>query len=150
MPFLKKVFEWARETVPNQPLTAGVWAGMKELNDFQLSNSDIITFHNYHDVTSLTNQISTLKKLGRPVICTEWLLRKNGGTVQNFLPIFKKEKVGCYNWGLVSGKTQTIYSWESKKDDPAPKIWFHDLLKKDGTPFDQEEIKLFKKLTDRK
>ena len=149
-PLLKKVFGWAWETAPNQPLTAGVWSGMKESNDFQLSVSDVITFHNYYDVTSLTNQISTLKKLGRPVICTEWLLRKNGGTVQNFLSIFKEENIGCYNWGLVSGKTQTIYSWESKKNDLAPKIWFHDFLKKDGSPFEQEEINLFKKLIDRK
>jgi len=150
LPLLKKVFEWAREAAPTQPLTAGVWSGMKELNDFQLSVSDIITFHNYKNVVNLTNQIATLKKFGRPVICTEWLLRKNGGTVQNFLPIFKKEDVGCYNWGLVSGKTQTIYSWASKKGDPEPDPWFHDLLKKDGSPFDPKEINLFKKLTDRK
>ena len=66
------------------------------------------------------------------------------------LPIFKKEQVGCYNWGLVSGKTQTIYAWGTKKGAPEPEIWFHDLLNKDGTPFDPNEAYLFRKLTNRK
>jgi len=147
---LKKVFEWAREAAPSQPLTAGIWSGIKELNDFQCSESDIITFHNYHAATALTNQIATLKKYDRPLICTEWLNRQRKCIAQDFLPIFKKENIGCYNWGLVSGKTQTIYSWGSKKGDPEPEIWFHDLLKKDGSPFDPEEINLFKKLTNQK
>lgn len=56
-------------------------------------------------------------------------------------------QVGCYNWGLVSGKTQTIYPWGSKKGSPEPNVWAHDLLRRDGTPFDPKEVALFKKLT---
>jgi hypothetical protein len=146
LPFLKKAFQWAREANPTQPLTAGIWFGNKQLNDFQLQASDIVTFHNYSDAKSLSRQIAQLKKHGRPVICTEWLRRPHSN-VQSHLPIFKKENVGCYNWGLVSGKTQTIYPWGSKKGAPEPTIWFHDLLRKDETPFDPEEVAFIRELT---
>ena len=143
LPLLKKAFQWAREANPTQPLTAGIWFGNKQLNDFQLQASDIVTFHNYSDAKSLSRQIARLKKHGRPVICTEWLRRPHSN-VRSHLPIFKKEEVGCYNWGLVSGKTQTIYPWGSKKGATEPEVWFHDLLRKDGTPFDPEEVALIR------
>jgi hypothetical protein len=146
LPLLEKAFQWARRVNPAQPLTAGVWSGNKELNDFQETVSDVITFHNYNNAKNLSEQISRLKKHGRPVICTEWLRRGNSD-VATHLPIFKKERVGCYNWGLVAGKTQTIYPWGSKENAPEPRIWFHDLLRKNGKPFDEAEVKLFRKLT---
>ena len=146
---LKKAFEWARAVDPGQPLTAGIWSGNRELNEYLLAASDIITFHNYNNAKSLSEQIANLKKHGRPLICTEWLRRGNSD-VATHLPIFKQERVGCCNWGLVAGKTQTIYPWGSKPGAPEPKTWFHDLLRKDGTPFDPKEVALFKKLTDRK
>ncbi len=148
LPLLKKAFQWAREVNPTQPLTAGVWAAMKELNDFQLVASDVITFHNYNDAGNLAGQITTLKKHGRPVICTEWM-RRGSSEVASHLPLFKKERVGCYNWGLVAGKTQTIYPWGSPGGASEPKVWFHDLLRKDGTPFSAEEATLFQKLTEK-
>jgi len=117
LPLLKKVFEWARAAGPTLPLSAGLWYHNKELNAFQLEASDIITFHNYDDPKSLTDQIAELKKHGRPVICTEWM-RRPISMVKSHLPIFAKEHVGCINWGLVSGKSQTIYPWESKKCAP--------------------------------
>jgi len=146
LPLLKKAFVWVREVNPVQPLTAGIWHGNKEFNDFQEAASDVITFHNYNNAENLAGQINSLKKQGRPVICTEWMRRGNS-EVATHLPIFKKENVGCCNWGLVSGKTQTIYPWGSPKDAPEPKVWFHDLLKKDGTPFNADETALFRKLT---
>ncbi len=149
LPLLKKTFEWARAVNPTQPLTAGICCPHKELKEYQLAASDIITFHNYSNAKSLSGQIANLKKHRRPVICTEWL-RRGHSNVNSHLPIFKKEHVGCYNWGLVAGKTQTIYPWGSKEGAPEPKVWFHDLLRKDGTPFDPKEYALFKELTGRK
>jgi len=146
LPLLRKTFEWTRAANPSQPLTVGVWFGNRELNEFQLAASDIVTFHNYSDEQSLTRQIASLKKHGRPVICTEWL-RRGHSNVASCLPLFKKERVGCYNWGLVTGKTQTVFPWGSKEGAPVPEVWFHDLLRKDGTPFDPDEIALFRKLT---
>jgi hypothetical protein len=149
LPLLEKAFQWAREARPTQPLTVGIWFDSKELNDFQVEASDIITFHNYNDAASLAAQIKELKQHGRPVVCTEWL-RRQVSAVESHLPLFKRENVGCYNWGLVYGKTQTIYPWGSKEGSPEPDIWFHDLLKKDGRPFDPEEIELFRALTGKK
>jgi hypothetical protein len=64
------------------------------------------------------------------------------------MPILKRENIGAYNWGLVAGKTNTIYAWDTPMPDGSePKIWFHDIFRKDGTPYNEEEIKLIKSLT---
>jgi hypothetical protein len=147
LPLVEAVFRWAREARPQQPLTVGVWYDNRKLNHFQLEFSDVITFHNYNKADELRRQIQDLKKLGRPVICTEYMARTVGSKFQTHLPVFKEEKVGCYNWGFVSGKTQTIFPWGSKQGSPEPKLWFHDILCRDGTPFDKAEVAAIKKLT---
>ena len=146
LPFLCKAFEWAREANPNQPLTAGVWYDNASLNAFQLAASDIITFHDYNDAAHLTAQIARLRQYSRPLICTEWM-RRGASDVADCLPVFQRERVGCCNWGLVSGKTQTIYPWRSPQGAPEPPVWFHDLLRQDGTPFSEAEVALFRALT---
>jgi len=108
LPLLKAAFAWARAAGPSQPLTVGVWRDIKALSDFQLAASDVVTFHNYGDAGSLKRQIARLKAHGQPVICTEWM-RRPASTVPTHLPIFKAEGVGCLMWGLVAGKTQTMY-----------------------------------------
>ena len=45
----------------------------------------------------------------------------------------------------MSGKTQTIYPWWSLEGSPPPELWFHDIFKQDGTPFDETEIDAIKK-----
>lgn len=65
------------------------------------------------------------------------------------LPIFKRYHAGCINWGLVSGKTQTIYHWGSKQSTAPPVEWFHDLFYPDGRPYRQAEVDTFRKLTER-
>lgn len=146
LPLLCKVFEWARAADPVQPLTSGVWFENASLSTFQVEASDVISFHNYNDAANLATQIAKMQQHNRPMICTEWL-RRGHSDVATCLPVFHRERVGCYNWGLVSGKTQTIYPWGSAKGSPEPDVWFHDLLRSDGTPFDAEEVRLFKKLT---
>ncbi len=146
LPLLQAAFGWARAAHPQQPLTAGVWYDNQALIDFQLEASDVITFHNYNDASSLSEQIRRLKALGRPVICTEYMARTRGSRFATHLPIFKQERVGCFNWGLVSGKTQTIYPWGSPPGEPEPELWFHDIFRKDGTPFDRAEVELIKEL----
>ena len=149
LPLVKKVFEWARAANPSQPLTVGVWHNNKRLNHFQVTASDIISFHNYNNADNLAAQIAELKKHNRPLVCTEWL-RRGHGEVATCLPVFKQENVGCINWGLVSGKTQTIWPWGTKTGAPEPERWFHDLLHKDGTPHDPKEVELFRSLTGKK
>jgi len=147
IPLLKKAFEWARVAEPAQPLTAGTYSDNPELNAVQLELADIVTFHNYQDAASLMKQIQELKALGRPVLCTEYMARTRASRFDTHLPIFKREHVGCYNWGLVKGKTQTIYPWGSKPGAPEPDVWFHDILWDDGIPFSVEEVKFVRSIT---
>ena len=154
---LRATFEWAREVDPSQPLTAGVWwqriaepASMSAFNTFQLSNSDIITFHSYGDPESLRELwLDNLARYDRPLVCTEYMARTNNSTFAGYLPIFKEERIGAYNWGLVSGKSQTIYPWSSWEQDftAEPETWFHDVFRPDGTPYDESETQLIRELT---
>jgi len=148
MPLLKKVFEWAWTVRPSQPLTAGVWfQDFPEINKYQLENSDVITYHNYSDTVSMKKAIDSLQKRGRPVICTEYMARSNNSRFETHLPILKRYHVGAINWGLVSGKSNTIFPWGSKEGSPEPTPWFHDIFRKDGTPYNTSETELIKKLT---
>lgn len=147
-PLLKKVFQWAWAVRPSQPLTAGVWfQDYPAINEFQLTNSDVISFHNYSDTNSLKKAIDSLKKFGRPVICTEYMARKEGSLFITHLPVFKREHVAAINWGLVSGKSNTIFPWGSKEGSPEPAVWFHDIFRKDGTPFDAKETVFITQIT---
>jgi hypothetical protein len=150
LPFLKKVFEWAWAVRPSQPLTSATWNHDKEydnLSQFQLASSDVITFHNYSDPRNLEEEISKLQKLGRPLICSEYMARTNNSRFETNLPVFKKYKVGAINWGLVSGKTNTIFPWGSKEGSPEPKTWFHDIFRSDGSPFSDDEVKFIQSIS---
>ena len=144
LPLVEKVFAWAREVNPSQPLTVGVWGDDVKLNSLVFANSDIITFHNYSPPAHLSANIAALKAHGRPVICTEWLNRGNGSTVAGCLPVLKRENVGAIHWGLVNGKTQTHLGWSHLPGQPVNEQWQHDLFRPDHTPYDAEEIRLFK------
>jgi len=149
MPLLRKVFVWAREVNPSQPVTSGVWNfNLKDLNDFQVNNSDIITYHNYETDSLHQKTIDTLKRYQRPLICTEYMARTRGSLFSNILPLLKKENIGAINWGLVAGKTNTIYAWDTPiPDGSEPPVWFHDIFRPDGSPYKAEEIELIKLLT---
>lgn len=146
LPLVKAVFEWAREANPSQPLSVGIWFDLRELNEHLLALSDVITFHNYSPADKLVQQIAELRQHGRPLICSEWMARTLGSLVETNLPIFFQENVGCINWGLVAGKTNTIWQWGTEEGAPEPDPWFHDLLRADGTPYREREVALFRKL----
>ncbi len=153
---LSLAFGWARSVEPNQPLTSAVWDGAwgdpqrrSEIADIQLDNSDVITFHCYDKPAGFEARIAELSPLGRPILCTEYLARSLGSTVEGILPVAQRHNVGAINWGLVAGKTQTNIPWDSW-DHPytkAPKLWFADLLQPDGRPYRDTEIQTISKLT---
>ncbi len=149
MPLLKNVFQWAREVNPSQPLSAGVWSKeLTDLNKFQLEASDVITYHNYNDEIQHKAAIDTLKKYGRPLICTEYMARKHKSRFDNIMPLLKAENIVAINWGLVEGKTNTKYAWdEPTPDGSEPKLWFHEIFRKDGKPYKEEEVRIIKQLT---
>jgi hypothetical protein len=146
---LSEIFKWGREINPDQPLSAGVWAkNLTDLNTFQLANSDVITYHNYSNEVEHALVIDTLKNYGRPMICTEYMARTRGSMFKNIMPLLKENNVGAINWGFVSGKTNTIYAWDTPMPNgDEPKVWFHDIFRKDGTPFSKEEVTIIKSLT---
>lgn len=153
---LKKAFAWAHSMQPSQPVTAGVWAGdwsspekLSPINKLMLEESDVITFHNYTDLPELQSRVQDLKKYNRPVLCTEYMARPVKSTFQAILPYLKKEHIAAYNWGFVAGKTQTIFPWDSwlKPYTGEPELWFHDIFRKDGTPYLPSEIEAIKKET---
>jgi len=94
-------------------------------------------------------QIDSLRRqFGRPMICSEYMARSKGSLFQTIMPLLKNENVGAINWGFVAGKTNTIFAWDSPiKSGKEPVLWFHDILRKDGTPFSEDDIKTIKRLT---
>jgi hypothetical protein len=88
------------------------------------------------------------------------MAREFGTTFDFCLPIFKKNNIGCFNWGFVAGKSQTHFGWDTilklkeavknkdfileEGDIPEPEIWFHDIFRKDGSAFDESEVAFIK------
>jgi hypothetical protein len=155
---LPRVFGWARAAHPVQPLTSGVWgadtasseAELGELQRIQLRESDIITFHNYTWPEYFEREVAWLKRYRRPVICTEFMARPVGSTFDALLPIAKRETVGMINWGFVAGKTQTWLPWDSWQHPyvrEQPPVWFHEVLRPDGSPYRRAEVDLIRMLT---
>jgi hypothetical protein len=148
---LAKVFTWAKTVNPDQPVSAGMWDwSLEKLNAFQLTHSDVITYHDYEDPEKHERVVQILKASGRPVICTEYMARLRNSTFENTMPMLKKENVGAINWGLVSGKTNTIYAWDTPMPNgDEPKVWFHDVFRKDGAPYKTDEVNLIKQLNNK-
>ena len=149
MPLLEKVFAWGWEVRPSQPMSVGVWSpALTDLNVFQLANSDVTTYHNYNGPEEHQEVIDSLRKYNRPLVCTEYMARRNNSLFSNIMPILKRENVGAINWGLVDGKSNTKYAWDEPiANGGEPLLWFHEIFRKDGTPYKQEEVDLIKSLT---
>ena len=154
---LKKIFMWAREVNPSQPLTVGLWKDSETWNDidnlslidrFAISNSDVISFHAYGDLEETRKKIEDLEKFNRPLLCTEYLARGEQNTFQIMLPLFKEKEIAAVNWGFVAGKTNTAFPWSSwqVEFDSLPKIWHHDIYLPDKTPYDEKEIAFLKNI----
>ena len=161
---------WAREVNPSQPITGTAKGSLGEMNiKINRINADILSVHSYEKPEVLERVIKNYQTAGRPIVMTEWLARTQASTVEGCLPILKKYNVGAVNWGFVSGKSATVWPWTSRRENgknisvnqkraegkvlksgdpfPEPELWFHDLYRTDGTPFNKKEIDLFKQLT---
>jgi hypothetical protein len=149
LPLLQKIFTWGQEVNPSQPLSAGVWKKeLVNLNQYQLANSDVITYHNYADPKEHQKWIDSLRTYEKPLICTEYMARTRNSLFKNIMPMLQEQNIGAYNWGLVSGKTNTIYAWDTPMPDgKEPKVWLHYIFYKNGKPYKKEEVDLIKSLT---
>ncbi len=168
---LYEAWVWARSVNTKQPVTSTSEGSVGENNiEISVKNSDIYSIHNYSNAQEMEILIKKYQSYGRPVMMTEWLARTNHSTVEDCLPILKKYNVAAINWGLVSGKSGTVWPWSSRSDNngskisvkakrnndeiikpgepfPEPEIWFHDLFRTDGTPYSEKEITIFRALT---
>ena len=176
---LEDTWAWAREVGPSQPLTGCFTGAGPDYRDYHAEQSDVLTFHCYN-TQSLQEIIDRLRKAhpGRPIICTEYMGRPNS-TFKGCLPILKENHVGAINWGLVNGKSGTVWHWPSQKairaivekpgwslaaiesghgfdrptpgeNYPEPEAWFHDIFRVDGTPYDAAETALIRELVGRR
>ncbi len=158
---VRETFKWARQVAPIQPLTVCLWgqapkwdeaSSLNKVHQAALELSDVISFHDYGKPDSMNDRIRQLRKYGRPLVCTEFMARGNGSTFEAILPILKKEKVAAYCWGLVDGKSQTKYPWNTWQmpnlGEPQP--WHHDIFHVDGRPYRDDEVKLIRELTGHK
>jgi Cellulase (glycosyl hydrolase family 5) len=153
---LPQVFQWAREAGATQPLTSGLWEGdwssakkMDAISRVQLEESDTLSFHSYDPPKVFEKYVRQLRRYRRPVWCTEYMARPQQSTFPNILPIARKYHIAAINWGLVAGKTQTYYPWDSWKNPytKEPEVWFHEIFRTDGQPYRQSEVDLMKRLT---
>jgi hypothetical protein len=150
IPLLIKIFSWARDVNPDQPISAGLWDwNFEKLNTIQFLNSDVITYHDYEEASLHERVIELLKVGGRPLICTEYMARPRNSRFSTILPLLKKQNVGAINWGFVAGKTNTIYAWDVPMPNGGePVEWFHDIFTKDGVPYRKDEILLIQKMNE--
>ncbi|HWX89863.1 MAG TPA: hypothetical protein VNY75_06125 [Rhizomicrobium sp.] len=155
---LPQVFAWARSADPSQPLTSGIWHnsnwdkldGLNAVEKTQLTQSDVISFHDYSWPEVFEARATALAVYGRPLICTEYMARGAGSTFDTILPIGKRRNIGMINWGFVNGKTQTDMPWDSWQRPytlKPPTLWFHDIFRPDGTPYRARETAIIKSLS---
>lgn len=152
---LPQVFAWVRNADPMQPLTSGVWAGKTLYDDaharIQIENSDVISFHDYQTPEKFEAKLLDLPR-DRPLFLTEFMARTPGSTFETILPIARREKIASYCWGLVAGRSQTLYPWDSWANpyvEAMPDPWFHDVFHTDGTPYRDEEAAYIRSITRR-
>ena len=156
---LPQTFAWVRSAHPSQPLTSGLWEGdwttldeLSAMQKIQLELSDVLSFHNYAKPDDFEKHVVFLQQFHRPILCTEYMARGAGSTFQGILPIAKKYKVAAINWGLVAGKTQTYYPWDSWQHpyvDHQPPVWHHEIFHTDGKPYSEEEVAFIRQMTGR-
>ena len=151
---LTKSFDWARNANPTQPLTSGLWVGdftdPSTVQQIQLSQSDVLSFHNYEPATSFLARVESLRPHGRPILCTEYMARNQASTFAAILPVAREQHVAAIHWGLVTGRTQTRFPWDSWQHpytDREPQVWCHDVFHPDGTPYLAAETELIASLT---
>ena len=151
---LERVWDWAVAADPSQPLTAGMFLAPSRPHPERVSpvartvleRGDVVSFHSYEPEPDLVRTIDRLERIGRPLLCTEWMGRPTSPVA--LARVLRDRGVGAYVWGLVDGRTQTRFPWTSWVRPSRPDApWFHELLHRDGTPYDEAEAELLRSLT---
>ena len=147
-PLVEAAFPWAREAKPSQPRHHRRIYGQAEMQKPHHGTVGRRLLPQLrHRCRREGRSWRICHDYGRPVLCTEWMARGAGSRFETHLPFFKENKIACWNWGLVAGRTQTYFPWGSPKGAPEPKLWHHDILRADGTPFKAREVEFIKVTT---
>ncbi len=159
---MESCFTWARDAAPDQPVAVAAWTTPlpgQDAHPYQtaidrasLRLSDLVTFHAYWNRDRVERFINYLEVLDRPIICSEWMARAVDSRISDQLGLFHDRGVGCFQWGLVKGRTQTWLPWpddlvRAHGGTPDRDVWFHDLLHEDGSPYDAAEVETVRRLT---
>ena len=143
LPLMDQTFNWARSIEASQPLAVPAWREFgSAMATRKLERSDLITFQSFDNAESIEARIQLLQRYQRPIICSDWLMRQVGNDFRKVLPVFAVYRVGWFNQGLVSGKTHRPIQEARYRTEKDPDVWQQDVLDKDGTPYDQEEVEL--------
>ena len=75
------------------------------------------------------------------------MARPIGSRIEDQLPLYRRRDVGCFQWGLVQGRSQTTLPWpaalvRAHGGHADRSVWFHDILTADGEPYDRAETDL--------
>jgi hypothetical protein len=147
---LPKIFQYARAGAPDhQPLTSGLWKGdwsstatLTPIEKLQIELSDIISFQNYDGPQEFEKRVKWLQAFHRPVVCTGFLARNQGSSIEAILPIALKYDVGALVGDLVQGKTQNWLPWDSWQNpyvNREPSVWSQDLFHTTGPLYLQKD-----------
>jgi hypothetical protein len=139
---LPKVFQYVRAGIPSQPVTSGLWKGdwssdakLGPIEKIQIELSDFISFQNYDGPEEFEKRVKWLQAFHRPVVCTGFLARDQGSTIEAILPIALKYDVGAMVGDLVWGKVQKwlpVDSWQNPYVGREPPVWSQDLFRTTG------------------
>jgi len=153
---LPKAFQYVRAGTPSQPVTSGLWNGdwssaatLSPVEKIQIELSDFISFQNYDGPQEFEKRVKWLQAYGRPVVCTGFLARNQGSTVEAILPIALKYGVGALAGDLVAGKTQKWLPWDSWQNpyvDREPSVWAQDIFRSTGPAYRPEEADFIRKI----
>ena len=153
---LPKAFQYARAGVPTQPVTSGLWQGdwsseaaLSPVAKIQIELSDFVSFQNYDGPEEFEKRVKWLQAFGRPVVCTGFLARNQGSTIEAILPIARKYNVGALVGDMVAGKTQRWLPWDSWQNPYVgrePEVWTQDIFRSTGPAYQPREADFIRQM----
>lgn len=156
--WIEKMVHWCWEENLSQPITSSIiWDPDRDADvssptwEKRRQVEAMMDLHNFHSYDCARNfsaeidyTIDRIRKISnRPIVCTEAMIRVNGSTVQRTLPVFAREHIHVYLWGLYNNDWNWSVKWGRSTYDPFEPM-FHDFLWADGDAVDARELPFIK------
>ena len=135
-----------------RPLARGTWhdrAKLTPIEQLQLDQSDVISFHSYDDAAKMKTRVEKLRTVQPPAPLHGIHGPPDGSTFDPILGYFKQRTSAPTTGASSPARRNTIYPWDSWEKPYAaePPVWFHDIFRPDGTPFDPQEVEYIRQIT---